>query len=401
MPANSLHHYIEHYFAPHPSQQVRELFMSKAILDFAAHAVMLFEPIYLHSIGFSVPQVILFYTALYVLYFFLLPLGARICRRGGNERAILLSSPFLFIWYLSLFAIPLHPVFIPIALVSIVIQKVLYWPGYHADLAAWGGRQERGKEVANIIALTGIIATLAPALGGVVIAMLGYKVLLIGAAVLILLSNIPLLKSPEFFVPREFPYLPALKRPFERANRRGTLAFFGHGEDIIAFAVWPIFVSFMIPDTASLGAIFSISMLVNVAVILYAGRMSDEGDRSRLLRSGALFTAASWLVRPITAGSLGVFLMDSYYRVSRSVLGVPMAAARYDAAQGDGSPEALAKGDAVMESVVSFEMSLALGKAIAGALAAAILWKFPGAWTATFVLAAAFSALYALMPVRR
>lgn len=389
MPANTLHHYVEHYFAPHPSQQVRELFVSKAILDFAAHSVMLFEPIYLHQkAGFSVPQVILFYTVLYVLYFFLLPVGGRICRRNGNERSILLSSPFLFIWYIALFAIPLHPVFIPIALAAIVIQKILYWPGYHADFAAWGVTQERGKEVSNTVALTGIIATLAPAFGGFIIATLGYKVLLIGAAVLILLSNIPLLKTPEFFVPQEFPYLPALKRQFEKANRRATLAFIGHGEDIVAFAVWPLFIAMIIPDTVSLGLVVSVAMLVNIGVILYAGRLSDEGDRTGLIRSGATFAVFAWLLRPLTAGSLGVFLMDSFYRISKSMFGIPLVASRYD----------FATGDHVMESIISFEMALALGKASAGIIAAAILWKFPDAWALTFGLAAAFTALYAFMP---
>jgi hypothetical protein len=314
--------------------------------------------------------------------------GGRICRHNGNERSILLSSPFLFIWYLSLFAIPLHPVFIPIALISIVIQKILYWPGYHSDLASWGGRQERGREVSNTIALTGIMATLGPVFGGFVIAKFGYATLLIGTAFLILLSNLPLLKTPEFFIPKEFPYFAALKRPFLKRNLRGTVAFLGHGEDIVAFTVWPIFISFMIPDTVSLGAIVSIAMLVNIAVILYAGRVTDEGDRYGLLRSGALFTSASWFVRPIVAGSLGVFLMDSYYRVSKSVFAVPLAAARYDFAQGEEA----------MESIVAYEMALALGKALAGTIIAAVLWKFPEAWSAAFLIAAAFSLLYALMP---
>ena len=169
MPTGHFRHYIEHYLAPHPSTEVRELFVSTAILNFATAMVMLFEPLYLMAAGFSLTDVVLFYLALYVLYFFALPLGGRICRAKGFEHSILYSSPFLILYYLSLFAIPFHPAFIPFAIVFLVIQKILYWPGYHANVATWGGREERGREVSNISAIAAVSSTLAPSIGGFVV----------------------------------------------------------------------------------------------------------------------------------------------------------------------------------------------------------------------------------------
>ncbi|MEY4722690.1 MAG: hypothetical protein RLZZ324_203 [Candidatus Parcubacteria bacterium] len=395
---SSLTHYVEHYFAPHPSQQVRELFVSKTIQDFATHAIMLFEPIYLHVVvGFTIPQTLTFYAALYAIYFFFLPVGGRISRKRGNERTMLLSSPFLIIWYLALLAMPLDRAYIAIALIAIVIQKILYWPSYHADFAAWSGRAERGREVSTSIVLTGVATTLAPAFGGFVIAYYGFKTLFLLACALILLSNVPLLKTPEFFVPQPFPYWAAMKRPFKRANWAGSVAFFGHGEDMIAAVAWPLFIAIVIPDLGALGVIVSVAMLVNVAVILYVGRLTDEGDRTAVLRSGTYYTAAAWLLRPFTLGGFGVFMMDSFYRVSKNMFGVPLYAGRYDEAN-------LTRNEGVMESVISYEMALALGKAAGVAAAAAILawWplKTPDAWSAVFVLAGLWTAFYLFMPGR-
>jgi MFS family permease len=391
MPTGHIRNYFEHYFAPHPSRRMRALFVSTAMLNFAAGAMALFEPLYLHSVGLTIPQVILFYAVLYALYFFLLPLGGRICRRHGYEHTILFSSPFLILWYVSLFAIPWNHAFIAVALVSLVLQKILYWPGYHANFVTGGASVEQAREVSNMTVIVGLATVLAPAVGGAVIVAFGYRTLLLAVSLLILISNIPLLRVPELYEPKPFNYRQAIARPFKKPNRRRALAFAGYGEELTALVIWPLFMVIVIRNIATLGIIVSVATLASIVATLYIGRLSDEDDRIAVLRSGTLYTAASWVIRTITAGSLGVFLMDSFYRVSKNMLGVPLVATVYDEAR-DGL---------TMETVVMYEMSLALGKVAAALISAYILWKFPMAWAAVFVVAACFSLLYALSPKRR
>src|SRR5690606_33610377 len=129
---------------------------------------------------------------------------------------------------------------------------------------------------------------------------------------------------PEMFEPRRFDYGPALARPFKKEHRRNTVAYAGFGEEFIAMAIWPVFMSLVIPNLTSLGLVVSLAMIINVASVLYVGRLSDEGDRKAVLRSGVLYEMAAWLVRPlVAAGGLGVFLIDTFYRVSKNILGVP------------------------------------------------------------------------------
>lgn len=379
--------YMEHYFAPHPSRQVKELFASTAILNFATGTVMLFEPIYLRTIGFSVVQILLFYAALYVVYFFLLPLGGKICRRHGYEHTILFSSPFLIVWYLSFFAIPYHPAFIGVAILSLAIQKILYWPGYHANFATWSVKAEEGREVSNMAALAGLAAVLAPAFGGFLIVTAGYKALFIVVSVLILLSNVPLLKTPELYMPQPFAYAPAMRRLFAKANRSRLAAYMGFGEELLALVAWPLFLALMVPDAARLGAIVSFAMLANIAATLYVGRVSDDGGKTAVLRSGTVYTAASWLVRAFVTGGFGVFLIDSFYRIAKNMVNVPLLTMVYDDAK-DGE---------VMDGVVLFEMALSLGKILAAILAAGALWLWPDAWIAVFAIGAGFTLLFAAL----
>lgn len=392
MPTGHLRSYVEHYFAPHPSQQVRELFMSRAILDFATGSVMIFEPIYLWSLGYSMSWILLFYGAVYVLYFFALPIGGMICRRHGFERTILLSSPFLIVWYLAFFAIPLHPAFAPLAIVSLVIQKILYWPGYHANFATWSEKKEGGREVSNMAVFGGMAAILAPAFGGFLISVGGFRALFIAASVLILASNVPLLRTPELFMPQRFSYAGAFRRLARPEHRRSLFAFIGFGEELIALVAWPLFIAAAVSGYAVIGLVVSLAMFVNVLATLYIGRISDDGAKVPVLRSGVIYTTASWLVRPLVAGSLGVFLIDSFYRVSKNMVNVPLVALLYGGAK---------SGNTVMEDVVFFEMALSIGKALAAGGAAVLLLAWPGSWTPVFLLAAAFTVLYAFFRERR
>ena len=389
MPTGHLRHYLEHYFAPHPSKEVREMFASTAILDFAVSSVMVFEPIYLFKIGFTVPQILLFFAALYVLYFFALPIGGRICRRHGYEHSILYSSPFLILYYISLYALQWDRRLLVVALFALVVQKILYWPGYHANLALHGDGQEGGREVSNMYAVAGIASALGPLFGGAIIAWGGFQTLFLVVAGLIIVSNLPLWSSPELFEPHPFPYGAALARVFKPETRRQAVGFAGYGEELFALTIWPLFIALTVQGYVAAGVVLSLSMLLTVLVTLYIGRMADEDGRERVMRSGVVYVVASWLIRPLVSGGLGAFLADAFYRVSKNTAAVPMTAMIYDGA----------RRNHVMASVIFFEMSLSAGKALAALLGALIFWKLPSAaaWPAAFILAAVFASLFMLI----
>lgn len=388
MSSGHFRHFWEHYLAPHPSREVRELWLSAAIRDFAVAMVMVFEPIYLYRLGFSAIAILGFYAVLYLLYFFLLPIGYRIAAKRGFEHTMVLASPFLILYYLSFFAIAWDWRFIFLALVTLVIQKMLYWPSYHADFAIWHKNSESGREISNLSALLSLSAALAPVVGGLVIAFGGFPALFVLVSVLIVVSNLPMLTTPEKASQATVPYGASVRRVFKPANRRHLLSFLGFGEEIVALVLWPIFIALKVPDLLSIGAIITLAMVVKLLVTLYVGGLVDEGARMPVLRNGVIFTLGSWVIRPLVAGGLGVFLFDSFYRVAKNMTLVPMTATIYDnAQQRDG-----------VEYIVFFEMALALGKILACLVGIAIFWLVPGAWWLIFLMAGALTLLYGLMP---
>jgi MFS family permease len=381
------HSFYHRYFADGLSRELKELFWSTSILDFAASAVGIFEPIYLFTLGFSISEIILFFIAVYALYFLLVPLGGKFARGYGYEHSILFSTPFLILYYLSLFAIPYNPFFIASAVIALALQKMLYWPGYHADFARFGKDGVRGKEISNFVVLDSVVSILGPVFGGVVIATLGFKVLFVIVSVLILVSNIPLLTTPEKFVPVPFSYKEAMKMMVRPENRRRLFAYMGFGEEHLAGYLWPIFIFLAIKEYVAIGFLISASVLVATVLTLYIGRVTDEESRHGVLKIGVVFTAFTWLMRILAVSGVGVFMADSLYRVSRRTVGVPLAAITYEEA----------KKTSVMKSVIFLQMALVVGKILVSVLALLALYFFPNSWLAIFILGAAMTLLYALL----
>ncbi|MBI4457893.1 hypothetical protein HY633_02935 [Candidatus Uhrbacteria bacterium] len=379
-----LQHFLEHFLMPHPSRQLKELFASTAILDFAIAAVTLFEPVYLYRAGFAIEQILLFFAVVYLAYFFLLPLGGKVARSHGYEHAILFSSPFLILYYLALFSVAYGKAFLPVAGIALVIQKILYWPSYHATFADSGVFAERGREISNRVALGTILSVIAPAIGGFVVATSGFTALFLGVSALILLSNVPLLRTPEYFVPRSFDYIAALGRVFARDRRRAFWSALAFGEELIAIVLWPLFIVTVVRDLFSVGVLVSLSMLATAVAVLYIGKLCDERRHGGLLRTGTMMTSVIWLARPFIISGLGVFGADAVYRVARHFLGIPYMAAVYDRAR---------RGSAI-EEVIAFEMTLSLGKVLAALGCAWALLTWPGSWSAVFGIAALMTLLY-------
>ncbi len=378
----------ERFLAAHASKPMRRLMSATALLDFALSAISLFEPIYLYALGWSLASICLFYCGVYVLSFLLLPLGARFAGRIGFQHSVFFSTPLLIAYYLALYAIPRHVGFIPFAMAAYAFQKVLYWPGFDAEMAAFGNEGERGRELSSLISLSSFVTILGPTFGGVLLGAFGFPVAFALTGLLMLLSNIPLLSMRPERVRESLPWWAAVKRLFSREHRRFLIAMTGFGEEAIATILWPIFLYATLRSYTSTGALVSFSILLSTAVLLAIGRLSDLQSRHAVLRTGSFFTAFSWIIRPFLLGPAGVLAGDFFYRVARALLGVPLTTVIYERA---------GKGP-LIERTALYEMGVYFAKALMLFAAAALSWLLPGNYAVFFLLAFVASLLYAELP---
>lgn len=377
---------VSHYFSKRVSRQLGELYASVGIMDFAVSAIAIFEPIYLWTLGYSLQTIMLFYLAVYGIYFLIIPFGGKFVGAIGYEKTIFISTFFLILFYLCLFLIPHHPVFFVLAIFIYAIQKMLYWPAYHGDFAEYSDEADRGREAAGLATISMFVYVLGPFVGGFILKFFSFNVLFLVVSLLFLVSNLPLLVTKEKIKKTAFSYFATFKMIINRKYFRSFIAYLGFGEELIVMTVWPIFIYWMIEDFFSIGSLVALSTLITGIILLYIGKLTDKKDKKKMIKTGTIFYSFNWFMRLLAATGLHVFFIDAFSRIFKDVIFVPVMALTYDRAN---------KSD-LLKSVIFFEQSLAFGKFLAALIVFILLFFFSG-WTAAFLIAAAMTFLYILL----
>ena len=168
------HLHLPHYFASKVRKQIEHLYAATAIGNLASAMITLFEPIFLYqTLGFTIPEVLLFFAAVYALYIVLMPLGAKIATNFGYAHSIFFSIPFQVLLWLSLIGSQYNFNFIYAAPVFYALQKTLFWPAWHATLAQFAHGKQVAREFSVMYAVMSVMQILGPMLGGVLAIYLG------------------------------------------------------------------------------------------------------------------------------------------------------------------------------------------------------------------------------------
>lgn len=390
---NGFRNILASFFAHKLTQQVKELYSSTLILNFAISAVTIFEPVFIYLLFIdkygltkTLQLVMFFYLGVYVLYFFIVPLGAKFARRFGFEHSIAISTVFTSLFYLSLFASSYNIYLIFVAIVFYAVWKMFYWPAYHSDFAYFSADGEQGRQISNLLVLESVVYIIGPLIGGLILEFSNFNVLFVLVSILMILSNIPMLITRERFEPADFSYFRAYRRLFRRENFKKMIALLGFGEELIVLTIWPIFIYVVIKDFLGLGMMTSASIFLTTIIFLYIGKMTDKGGGKWLLKFGVILYFFGWLLRLVTRNVLGVFLVDAYSRISKQSIAIPMTAITYKKAHDT----------SIMKTILFFEMALVLGKIVAIVLAIVLLQFFTPGWNVLFIMASLMTLLYLL-----
>lgn len=380
-------HFFSKLFPCLLKREIVEFYISVAIQTFALSMIFIFEPLYLYKLGFTISQILLFYTITYVLYFFITPLGGKIISRFGFEHSIFFSIPFCILYFLTLYLISFHSFFIFFAPIFLIIYKTLYWPSYHANLAKYGVEEERGKEVGALRIIGLLVGVVGPFIGGLIITSFGFNILFIIVASILFVSIIPLFTTKEKFISQKFSYKDCFNFLFSKKNKKDKWKFIGIGEELIDLVLWPIFIFLIIKNYFVIGGLVSSSILLSIFATFYIGYSFDNGGGKKILKKSLLPYFIFWFIRGFVKTIVGVFFVEFFARIFRAGINIPLMAHTYKKATKYGT----------LKYAVFFEQSLTIGK-ISISLIAFLLFSIFGAefwiWTIIFFVAGLYSLLY-------
>ena len=319
------HHYL-HFLK---NRELNELYISVAIKSFALSMISIFIPIFLLKLNYSLTSVLIFYAILNATHaLFIIP-ATKISSKYGFKHSILYSIPILIIFYLALFT--LEQFNWPIYLLAVIfgISNSLFWMGYHVDFSKFSDKENRGKEVGMTKIVSLIFHVLGPVIGGLILTFIGFEALFATVSVLLIASAIPLFFSKD--IHESIPF--SIKGIFKGQKIKDTLAFAGHGiESGISSVIWPIFIFFTILNNfTTLGLVSSLSILLSLVFVFIVAKFSDI-HRKLVLKIGALLNTIIWGVKFFVKTTFQVFIVDSFYGISQTLISIPFDALSYDKA---------------------------------------------------------------------
>ncbi|QQS23136.1 MFS transporter [bacterium] len=379
------HLHLPHYFASKVRKEVEHLYASTAVGNLAQAIIALFEPIFLYVVlGLSITEVLLFAAVVYGLYIVLIPFGAKIAARFGYAHSILLSIPFQILLWMSLIGSQYYFELIYIAPVLFALQKIFFWPAWHATLARFAHGKQVAREFSAMYAIMNLVQIMGPMIGGFLTMFFGVNSVFLIGSLIYACSAIPLLLSKEIFVPKPYRY----RDTWELVKKYPVrfAGYLGFGEELLVMIIWPIFIYMIVKDYQNLGSLVTIASLAATGLALLIGIYSDKYGKKKILQIGGFFYVLSWLARIPVISPFGVFITDAISRTAKSLVFIPVTAMTYERAETTH----------IMPYVVGMEQLLCVGKFLA-AVMGIVVFAATGSFIALFILAAVFSLFYFLI----
>lgn len=377
--------HLPQYFATKVQKQIEQLYASMAIGNLAQAMIAIFEPIFLYqAVGLTIEQVLLFFAAVYALYIFLIPFGAKIAARFGYAHSIFFSIPFQILFWLGLIGSQYSEWFLYLAPVSLAIQKSLFWPAFNASMAKFTNGEQIGREFSVMYAVISSMQILGPMVGGFLAIFLGANWIFVIGSLIYIASALPLLKSDRDLLPSVYKFHDTWDL-YKRFPIRFA-GYLGYGEELLVLTVWPIFIYLTVRNYQDVGSLVTLATLIATGLALYIGIFVDRHNKQMSLRAGNILYVISWLVRIPLQSTAGVFMADSFSRTSKGMVSIPTTTLTLERAEAT----------KIMPFVVGYEQILSVGKLLA-ALLGIVVFALTGSFIALFVLSAIFAIFYFLI----
>jgi MFS family permease len=348
------------YLKSELSSGVVSLYMNRVILQVANGMLGLFLPVFLYlSFDQNINYVIYYFMVGHIIYFFTCSIGAKIMSKINLKRTLIISIPFLALYYVCLYFFESNIVLFTIAsLFFLTMYRMFYWVPYHTDFAEFTDKRNRGKQISFLASIASLVSIAVPFAGGFILDRFDFQVLFIIVIMLIIISIIPFFLIRTVHEKYSFGYWETFKRLFHKKNRRSLLAYGADGaENAVGVVLWPIFIwQILEGNYLTIGLISSIVVIVTIVIRLIMGKYTDKVKKKKLMRAGSILYAAGWIFKTFVTTGFQIFIASTYHNFATVVMRTPFDALMYE--------KAADSGHYVDEYSVMREMSINLGRVL-------------------------------------
>ena len=278
-------------------------------LHYGVHALALsgggaFFAVFLLRAGVPAHGVLASLAAILVGRFFIRPWVLVLGQRYGLRPLVIAGTILTALQYPLLAEV--QGVGWPLLVLCLVssLGDTFYWTSYHAYFASLGDAEHRGHQIGAREALAAVVGIAAPLLTGWALVTLGPRIAFGATAVVLMLSALPLLRTPNVLIAAEAP-------GSFRAALPGILMFAADGWTAAGYVfVWQIALFISLGESfAAFGGAMALAAIAGAITGLLLGRFIDAGHGRR----------AVWLAVGAMAATL-IFRANGYGHPAIAVL---------------------------------------------------------------------------------
>ena len=175
-----------------------------------------------------------------------------------------------------------------------------------------------------------VASMLGPLIGGVIIKYVGFWLVFVLVALILIVSAAVLFFSKEEYVKYNF----SIKSVVNKDHWKNSLFFVSRGSRVMAEGViWPIFIFVILKDYVSLGLMGFVLSGLGAILIVVIGKYSDHANKSKILHWITGFESLAWIVRAFVQTITHVFGATIFGAITYGIREAPMGAMEYDKAK--------------------------------------------------------------------
>jgi len=286
-----------HFWRYATFSEIAELYASRTVRVIALNIVSGFTTVFMYESGYSIPFIAAFWVYFYLAKIPLTFLAGMLISRFGPKHGILVSN---LLYVPALTALGMLSTYgltsIIIWGVFVALSSTIYKNSYMVDFSKVKNVEHAGKEIAFMNILEKVSIGVSPIIGGVIALKFGLPMVMWLAAILFVLSAIPLFRSME---PVETHQKMHFKGFPIKSNLSNLIAQTGVGFDIVTTGtVWHLFIVVAVfpghgwDIYVKLGILSSVTIVTALLASYAYGKLIDNSRGGGLLKISVIANAA-------------------------------------------------------------------------------------------------------------
>ncbi|MCD6368090.1 MAG: MFS transporter, partial [Candidatus Aenigmarchaeota archaeon] len=274
------------------NKEMKELYLHRLLQSFSLGLIGIFVPIHLMKLGYSLNQAIIYIIALYAGMLAFTPVSSKISSKLGVKHTIALSFPLYLIYFWILFYLKYPSMnYIIIGLIY-GIANVIYWISLNSDFSRNSHKIKLGKEFSILSVIPMIAGIIAPIIGASIITYVGFNVLMLLIALILILSYVPFFMSKDYSFSFDYKFSKLFDRKYHILFRDFLVKGILFGSN----GAWPlyVFIVFGSKGVMNVGLAATLGSIGAMLFTLTIGKLSDKYDKVKILRIGGLTNLFIW-----------------------------------------------------------------------------------------------------------